>query len=113
MSIEFVNLTPHELNVQKEDGSFLALPASGTVARVKAETVTMAHIGGVAITGQKFSDDIEGVPPRKDDNTYYVVSRLAAQALAEKDRAEDILIPGPAIRDEQGKVVGCEGLAIL
>ena len=112
MSIEFVNLTPHELNVQKEDGSFLALPASGTVARVRTETEVVGRLAGVAITGQKFADEIDGVPPRKE-GTYYVVSRLAAQALEEDDRMEDILIPGPAIRDEQGKIVGCDGLAIL
>lgn len=112
MSIEFVNLTPHELNVRKEDGSFLTLPPSGEVARVKVATMTMGRIDGVVITGQAFESDISGVPPRTD-GTYYVVSRLAAEALKEESRVEDILIPGPAIRDEDGKVVGCDGLSVL
>ena len=112
LSVEFINLTPHELNVRKEDGSFLTVPPSGTVARVSVQAMTMGRIDGVVITGQAFESDISGVPPRKD-GTYYVVSRLAADALKEEGRVEDILIPGPAIRDEDGKIVGCDGFSVL
>ena len=112
MPVKFINLTPHELNVQREDGSLLTVPPSGTVARVKAETTTVGKIDGVAITKQTFAAAIAGVPPQKED-VYHIVSRLAAEALKEIGRTEDILIPGAAIRDEAGKIVGCDGFSTL
>ena len=112
MIAEFINLTPHSLNVQKEDGSLLTVPPSGTVARVKAETEVVGKIEAVAITRQKFADEIDGVPAQKEGR-YYIVSRLAAQALKEAGRAEDILVPGPAIRNGEGQSVGCDGLTRL
>ncbi len=112
MPVKFINLTPHELNIKEEGGSFLTIPRSGSVARVQTTTETVGTIAGVSVTRQKFADEIDGVPQRKEE-TYYVVSRLAAEALKEAGRTDDILIPGAAIRDDSGKIIGCAGFSTL
>lgn len=101
----FINLTPHALNVRKADGTFLELPPSGTVARRSVERVVVGEIDGVTVYATKFGE-LEGLPePTKD--TIYIVSALAAQACADR---HDVLAPGEAIRDEVGRVIGCNGL---
>jgi hypothetical protein len=101
----FVNLTPHALNVLKADGTFLELPPSGTVARRSVERVVVGEVDGITVYATKFGQ-LEGLPePTKD--TIYIVSALAAQACADRN---DVLVPGEAIRDEAGRVIGCDGL---
>ena len=41
----------------------------------------------------------------------HIVSDLAYQAAKTLGR-EDLLRPGPAVRDENGRIIGCKGLAI-
>ncbi|WP_461369275.1 hypothetical protein [Candidatus Darwinibacter acetoxidans] len=101
----FVNLTPHALNVRKADGTFLELPPSGTVARRSAERVVVGEVDGITVYATKFGR-LEGLP-EPSDGTVYIVSALAAQACGDRD---DVLVPGEAIRDEAGRVIGCNGL---
>ena len=101
----FVNLTPHALNVRKADGTFLELPPSGTVARRSVERVVVGEIDGVTVYATKFGE-LEGLP-EPSDGTVYIVSALAAQACGDRD---DVLVPGEAIRDEAGRIIGCNGL---
>jgi hypothetical protein len=101
----FTNLTPHALNVRKADGTFLELPPSGTVARRSVERVVVGEIDGITVYASKFGP-LVGLP-EPTDGTVYIVSALAAQACADRT---DVLVPGEAIRDEAGRVIGCNGL---
>ena len=86
--ITYINLTPHEVVVQRPDGSvLLAVPASGELARVSQDTVW---------------GDIEGLPAPQP-NTVYIVSGVLAQKL----HREDVRFPNQLIRDELGHVVAC------
>jgi len=49
--------------------------------------------------------EVTGLPPTKE-GTVYIVSGLVAQQ-APRD---DVFSPGPLVRDNQGRVVGCTGL---
>lgn len=62
----------------------------------------------IAVTRQRFGA-VTGLPAPRPD-TAYVVSRIVAEACRDRD---DLLIPGPAIRDQAGRVVGCDGLSRL
>ena len=53
-----LNLTPHKLNVLKEDGSYLPLPPSGTVARVSTKHAKASVEDGVAVYGIQFGEVI-------------------------------------------------------
>lgn len=111
--MEFVNRTPHELNVQREDGSFLNIPASGTIARVGQKEKIIDSLEGINITQQYFERYVSGVPEYQGPFTFFIVSRIVASALAEAGRTNDILVPGPAVRDDNGKIIGCRGFSQL
>lgn len=107
-----LNLTPHPLHVECSDGRLLILEPEATPARCAQteQPVETLQSGGysVAVTRQTFGA-VEGLPaPRQ--HVRLVVSRLVAEACPER---ADLLIPGPAIRDEAGRAVGCDGLSIL
>lgn len=103
----FKNLTPHELNIVTADG-ILDVPASGTVARCSQREISVDIIHGVEITRQVFGAVVD--LPEPEDGTYYIVSRIVAAACEDRD---DLLIPGPLVRDDAGNVIGCKGLSVL
>jgi hypothetical protein len=103
--MRFINLTPHALHIRMADGTYVDIPPSGTVARRSVERVVVDTIDGVTVYETKFGP-LEGLPEHATD-IIYIVSALAAQACAGR---EDILVPGDAIRDEAGRVIGCNGL---
>lgn len=111
-----VNLTPHMVNVRVEGGHGLGgweldIPASGQVARceetretIKSESVytdlPVSRIAYGTVTGL----------PEPEESVVYVVSALVAQQVTHRT---DVVIPGPAIRDNSGRIVGCEGLCVV
>ncbi len=103
--MRLVNLTPHALNVRKADGTSIEIPPSGTVARRSVERVVVGEVDGITVYATKFGQ-LEGLP-EPAEGTIYIVSALAAQACADR---HDVLVPGEAIRDDNGRVVGCNGL---
>lgn len=102
--MQLVNLTPHAINL-----GTLTIPPSGTVARV-AEVKTTVHtfddLGFSLVTVQ--NGPIQNLPDATDD-TLFIVS--AQVRVAAPDRG-DIASPGDVIRDDQGRVVGCNSLII-
>ena len=103
-----VNLTPHPINLFT-NGTLVStilpedVPARCSQSQELVETWMLIHI-----TRQRFGK-VENLPEPKE-GTRYVVSRLVAEACPERT---DLLIPGPCVRDENGRVIGCEGLSIL
>lgn len=61
----------------------------------------------INVTRQTFGP-VAGLPS-PIEGTRYIVSRIVAEACPER---ADLLFPGPAIRDGQGRVVGCDGLSV-
>ena len=128
-----VNLTPHALCVYGDEGQYItSLPASGTVARVTdsddpGHGLMRPEDTGILIPVRMLvTGECENVPaPQPDTNTSaedwmalpppvgYIVSRVTAEAMSRAGMLEgrgDIFVPGPAVRDEAGRQVGCTGL---
>ena len=101
-----INLTPHTVNFVAENGEeILAVAASGELARVSSETVTIGEVDGIPITTTSYGE-VEGLPePRA--NTIYIVSALVAQRCPDRD---DVFIPNEAVRDDKGRIIGCRSL---
>jgi hypothetical protein len=100
----FINLTPHTLNVQKADGSFITIPPSGQVARVTVTYKEVRQVSGVSVFSPHYGE-VVGLPKMEDDNLY-IVSLLVKQAAP----GLGLLSPGELIRDEKGNPIGCKGL---
>ncbi len=104
--MKFVNLTPHEINIYKGDALIKTVLASGTVARCEQREEVLGKIDGIFITKQVFGE-VYGLPDQ-EEGVAYIVSRIVAEAFPIRD---DLYIPGPMVRDENGRVIGCQGLS--
>lgn len=110
--MKIVNLTPHALNLMSAgpDGPVVTIPPSGQVARcavtrVQVDTIT---VDGVTVPINKTQFGAVSDLPDPQPNTVYVVSALVAQAVPER---KDVFITDDAVRDEQGRIIGCRALA--
>ncbi|MBX6370650.1 MAG: hypothetical protein IRZ02_00130 [Acidothermus sp.] len=108
-----VNLTPHSLRLYDGDACVLELPPAQTAARVseKVHAHSTLHVSGhpIPLVDLTIGQGVADLPPPKED-VLYVVSRLTAQAVPDRD---DLLFPFDEVRDEAGRVVGCRALARL
>lgn len=100
-----VNLTPHVINVRVGELT-IDLPPSGQVARLEVVREVAPPVLSIIPAQRERRGGITGLP-EPQAGIVYVVSFAVAQAAAR----EDIVAPGPAVRDEQGRVVGCEGFS--
>jgi hypothetical protein len=103
--MNFINLTPHELNIVREDGTIMNIPASGDVVRLATTMIAKETIAGIPVTAQ-IMGDITGLPKPQED-TIFLVSALV---MLEAQRA-DVMSPGPAVRDNDGRIIGSQGLS--
>ena len=104
---QFVNLTPHILNIIAADGSIVYIPPSGNIARVGSTSSIVATVNGINISRQTFGDVID-LPDAQDD-VVLIVSRMVKDRVP--DRA-DVVVPGVPFRDADGKIVGAWGLSL-
>lgn len=109
---EIVNYTPHPVTVYSLDGEtpLVTVPKSGVFIRI-AETVTpFSEVGVPLVKIERDPNRIEGLPPEVEGR-YLIVSDITYQAAAPLGR-KDLVRTGPAVRDDDGRIVGCKGLAV-
>lgn len=112
MTIRYINLTPHALQVKSLDGGFITiLPDAEGPVRVIYDHLPpeQVRIGGsevaVAVAGPV--REIVGLPDPQPDIVFIVAKAVADAAPAHRG---DLMSPGSLIRDAEGKVIGCDGL---
>lgn len=109
-----INLTPHAVGIYGDEGWITDVPASGTLARVaeQRESCPPIQIGtdisGLYISASRATYGAVTGLPEPDGETIYIVSALV---LAQCAGRTDVYAPGPAIRDDAGRVIGCAGLS--
>jgi len=108
-----INLTPHDVIIIGDKGNhIIAFPPSGEIARCKKTTQLIDYIkveGKIVPMVQTTYYDVTNLPEKKD-NTYYIVSKLVAEAEIERT---DLLIVNQIIRDSNKRVIGCKSLGPL
>jgi hypothetical protein len=110
--MNIVNLTPHALNLMPEgpDGPTVTIPPSGQVARCAVDRVQVdtVSVDGISVpVNQTRFGEVSDLPDPQPD-TIFVVSALVAQAVPDR---QDVFITDDAVRDEQGRIIGCRALA--
>lgn len=108
--MKFVNLTPHAVNVRSVYGTVITVPASGTVARCDEVRTPGADVESenvyIPVSAAEYGE-VTGLPDPQD-GVGYIVSSLVLAAVTTTRR--DVFAPGPAIRDDKGQIIGCNGL---
>lgn len=114
----FINLTPHDINLTVS-GTQRTIRATGCIARAKETHEVTEHIDGIPILSCHYgkvqvigikSGEIKDMP-KETQGAYYIVSNIAAHMFPPE--RNDILVPGDPIRDDKGKIIGCQGLCRL
>ena len=100
------NLTPHPVNIFVGGEASITLAPSGVVPRCSQSAEQVGTVDGIPVSRQVFGEVVDLPVPQ--DGVYLVVSRLVAAACPARD---DLLIPGPMVRGEDGRPIGCNGLA--
>jgi hypothetical protein len=107
--MEIINLTPHEVVIMDNNKEIiLKLPKCPNPPRLSERREVVGIVNNTLINRVTFSVEGDYLPPQKE-GTYYVVSRLIAEAI----KREDLLIPDEAVRDEEGRIIGCKSFAII
>ncbi len=105
--MRIVNLTPHSIIFVDDAGNaVLTVEPSGQVARCSVTREKIGDINGIPVNKSRFGK-VENLP-EPEEGTIYIVSALTAQAVPER---EDVFITDDAVRDEQGRIIGCRALA--
>jgi hypothetical protein len=110
--LTFVNLTPHPIDLVFPDGSRGRIPASGEVVRVATERHRLFDVevcGKLFPVHQVCFGELRGLPPQLP-RTYYLVSKLAAEAAAHLNR-RDVLMVDQVQKDGDDKI-GATSFAI-
>ena len=100
-----LNLTPHMINIVW-DGGKMDIAPSGIVARCSQSEIVVGDVEGIPLTQQQFGEVVD--LPSAQPGVTLVVSRLVAAACPDR---EDLVIPGPLVRGEDGRPIGCKGLS--
>lgn len=101
-----VNLTPHAVVLIRPDGRSLPFLSKGQ-ARCRAVAVPDGDVYGIPAFRVTYGD-VTNLPDPVP-GTWYIVSAMVAQAVA--PHRPDVLVPHDIVRDVQGNIIGCRGLA--
>lgn len=105
--MEIINLTPHAITFLDGNNSVLkVVEPSGTIARAAQTRVLIGDIDGLPVNQCRYGE-VTGLPEAQP-GTIYLVSALTAQACPERS---DVFITDDAVRDENGRIIGCRAIA--
>lgn len=113
MTVEtiYCNLTPHALKVRTLDESTITIaPDERGAARVVYDRLPPEQ---VQINGHEVAVAVAGAPreiiglPEPEEGVVLIVAKAVSDAVPNRG---DLMSPGRLIRDEDGTVIGCDGL---
>lgn len=113
--MRIINATPHEVNVFLDNDTRINYASNKDYQiRVDCKSVEVAKYNNIPIRCNWYGDVI-GMPKEEElKDTLFIVSRIAYEAIKlkyEEDVVEHFMVPDGAIRDSEGKIIGCTGFA--
>lgn len=107
-----VNLTPHEVKIVDGGNNVVAVFPSDGVARASQHDMLVDEINSIPVVETEFGE-VLGLP-EPTEGTVFIVSRITVEAArAQGLSTDDLLVTSGAVRDDQGRIVGCRALARL
>lgn len=106
---KLVNLTPHTVTIIT-DVAVIPVPADGTVARMVQHDVLLSYVNsgaGMVPIYQTCYGDVTGLP-YPTDGVGFIVSYIVKSRCPDR---RDLYVPVKFIRNEDGDIIGCRGLA--
>ena len=101
------NATPHAVKMCGENNEVLrTFEPTGVIPRCSVTRKQIGELDGVPINTSVFGA-VEGLP-EPEEGVVWIVSRVVAEAAKERD---DLLVTDDAVRDDQGRIIGCRALA--
>lgn len=106
--MKIINLTPHQLHfLSSENEELMVMPSSGVARAKQVRKATGEIINGIPVYENTYGS-VEGLP-EPVEGAIFVVSALTAQAV--KGERSDVFIVDDAVRDNEGRIIGCRALA--
>lgn len=107
-----VNLTPHEVKIVDGGNNVVAVFPSDGVARASQHDVLVDEINSIPVVKTEFGE-VLGLP-EPTEGTVFIVSRITVEAVrAQGLSTDDLLVTSGAVRDSQGRIIGCRAFARL
>ena len=106
--MKIINLTPHDISLMRNGQVVEIFPASRMPARVSVATEIVGEINGFEVRRNVYGQVVN--LPERVEGTVYIVSALVAQAAKDRD---DIFVTDGAVRDADGRIIGCTGFAVI
>jgi hypothetical protein len=120
--MKFINLTPHEITIYKQDGTTITVPPSGKVFRLTEYDEYYGTIDGIELFIRTLAlpHDWQDYFKDADEETLYLVSLPVVMTLRQMPIANLLhyaRIAAPdtgsgAVRDEKGRIIGTKRLII-
>jgi len=105
-----VNTTPHPVNILLQ-GEVLEVPAAKQPLRLREETEFIGIAGNIPLFRKEFVLEDTLPPEDGDGEILFIVPAIVAQLL--RGRRRDLVVPHEFVRDVNGNIIGCQGLAFL
>lgn len=109
--MKYTNLTPHDIVIMPLEGATQTIPAGGIVVRLQ-ETTTSEMVDGVEITVVTLSAP-DNLPEPQEGVTPIGSMPLAMGLAAAGWHRPDLMYPFGQVRNGNGRIIGCRGLARL
>lgn len=106
-----VNLTPHAVTVRTAEGAAQREYPSQGIIRARQTDTAAGSLNGIPLVRSAFGEPT-GLPETLEPNTRYIVSALAAQAIADSgmDISQFLLTSKPVL-DDIRQIMGCQHFA--
>jgi hypothetical protein len=108
-NVTLVNTTPHNINVVLQ-GEILEIPAAKQPFRIREEVEFVGIAGNIPLFRKRLVLESDLPPEDEKGGILYIVPALVAQLFRKR---RDLVVPHDFVRDVNGNIIGCQGLAFV